>query len=95
MKREPFRENFHLFEKKVLHFWREICRKRRSIYQDETCRGGNLSTELLPNVCLYCFQLPWLFEYAWPMGSGTTRSCGLVRIGVDLSEEVCWCVGEL
>jgi hypothetical protein len=22
----------------------------------------------------------WWFEYAWPIGSGTVRGCGLVRI---------------
>lgn len=37
----------------------------------------------------------WWFEYAYPMGSGTIRGCGLVKIGVALLEEVCYHVGRL
>jgi hypothetical protein len=37
----------------------------------------------------------WWFEYAWPMGSGTLKRYGLVRIGMALLEEVCHCVDGL
>jgi hypothetical protein len=37
----------------------------------------------------------WWFEYAWSMGSGTIRKCGLAGIGVALLEKVCHCVGRL
>ena len=40
-------------------------------------------------------QRLWWFEYAWPMGSGIIRRCGLVEIGVALLEEVCYHVGRL
>jgi hypothetical protein len=32
----------------------------------------------------------WWFEYAWPMGSGTLRRCGLVGVGLALLEEESW-----
>jgi hypothetical protein len=35
----------------------------------------------------------WWFEYPWPMGSGTIRSCSLVGVGMTLLEEVYHCVG--
>jgi hypothetical protein len=40
-------------------------------------------------------RLLWWFEYAWPMGNGTIRRCGLVGIGVALLEETCHCTGRL
>ena len=33
----------------------------------------------------------WWFEYAWPMGNGTIRRCGLVGGGVALLEEIHYC----
>ena len=33
------------------------------------------------------------FEYAWPMGSGTIRRCGLIGGGVAFPKEVCHCGG--
>jgi hypothetical protein len=33
-------------------------------------------------------HLRWV-QYAWPIGSGTIRRCGLVEVGVALLEEVC------
>jgi hypothetical protein len=35
------------------------------------------------------------FECAWPMGSGTIRRHGLIKMGVAFLEEVCHCVGGL
>jgi hypothetical protein len=34
----------------------------------------------------------WWFEYAWPMGNGAIRRCGLLGVGVALLEGVwpCW-----
>jgi hypothetical protein len=35
-----------------------------------------------------CESLLW-FEYAWPMGSGTIRRCGLVGVGTALLAGMC------
>ena len=39
--------------------------------------------------------LLWWFEYAWPMGSGTIRKCGLNGGNVALLEEVCYSEGRV
>ena len=31
----------------------------------------------------------------WPIGNSTIRKCGLVRVGVALLEEICYCGVEL
>jgi hypothetical protein len=51
---------------------------------------GDHTQEIIPRP----LDILWWFEYAWPMGHGTVRRCGLVRIGAALEEE-CHCVGKL
>ena len=62
---------------------------RMKIEEDVTGKMSHvyISVEMMLK-CPYHPKIVWWFEYAWPMGSGTVRRCGLGETGVGL-EEVC------
>ena len=48
----------------------------------------------IQHLTIYIIHMWWIEENT-PKGSGTTRRCGLLVLGVVLLEEVCHCGGLL